>query len=151
MAIQTAQQPAPDKKPLAQAVEQAAETAASESSVAQAPPADLTIAEMTRIMDVASVLRNERSVAEQQLNLEDTKAMLRRKLIETAQITGDSVSEAEIDAAIEHYFDNLHEFDPPKASFETFLAHLYVARGTITRWAMVIGAAGAAWWAFAMM
>lgn len=129
MAIQTAQQPEQDQPRRASADDQ-----------------QLSIAEMVRVMDVASALKRERSIAERELNREETKQLLREKLMETARLTGDPVTEDEIDAAIEHYFDNLHEFQPPEASGETLLAHLYVMRTTIAKWACAIGVAAALWW-----
>ncbi|MEM8866512.1 MAG: DUF6384 family protein [Planctomycetota bacterium] len=107
---------------------------------------DLTIAEMTRIMDVAQALRRERTIAARELSQNETKRMLRQQLIETARVTGDPVTEAEIDAAIEHYFDTLHEFEPPEASLETFLAYLYVMRGEILAWTAFLGGGAAVLW-----
>lgn len=113
---------------------------------ASADETELSIAEMVRVMDVASALQRERSVAERELNREETKKLLREKLMETARLTGDPVTEDEIDAAIEHYFDNLHEFEPPKTSGESLLAHLYVMRAAIAKWACGIGVAAVVWW-----
>lgn len=109
--------------------------------------ADLTIAEMTRVMDVASVLRRERSLAEQQLDIATTKRMLREKLLETARLTGDPVTADEIDVAIEQYFATQHAFTPPKAGVESLLAHVYVARGAILRWVVGLGGLAALGWA----
>ncbi|MEM9184982.1 MAG: DUF6384 family protein [Planctomycetota bacterium] len=120
----------------------------------QAPPPasasgqELSIAEMTRIMDVASTLRRERLLATRELSVGDTHRMLRERLLETARVTGDPVTAAEIDAAIEHYFQSLHEFQPPAPGFETFLARLYVARNQILAWSAVLGGGAALAWAF---
>ncbi len=107
---------------------------------------DLSIAEMTRIMDVAATLRRERTVAQKELDLDDTKRMLRERLLDTARVTGDPVTREEIDAAIEHYFETQHEFHPPAAGMETFLAHLYVLRNKIAIGAAVLGGGLAVWW-----
>lgn len=126
-----------------------AQQAPTEQQAAAPPPAsDLSIAEMSRMLDVAAALRRERLVAEQQLNHDQTRAMLRERLLEAARVSGDPVSEQEIDAAIEAYFANLHEFQAPKPGFETFLAHLYVLRGPIAKWAAGIVAACLVWWGF---
>jgi hypothetical protein len=132
-----------------QSAQQTAPVKASESTAPAAatkPAEQLTIAEMTRIMDVVSTLRRERGVAQQQLNLDETKRLLRERLIETARVTGDKVSQVEIDVAIDQYFDQLHVFAPPKASAETLLAHVYVARHTIAKWAVGIGMTATLWW-----
>jgi hypothetical protein len=114
----------------------------------------LTLAEMTRVMDVARTLRKERSVAERELNREETIAMLRLKLREAADLAGDPVTDAEIEVAIKHYFANLHEFDPPEPGMETFLAGVYVRRYEIVGWTMAIAAAALltwGWWFSGMM
>ena len=102
----------------------------------------LTLAEMSRIMDVASTLRKERALVEQQLNIHQIKEKLRERLLEAAKVSGDSVTEAEVDAAVEQYYDRLHEFRDPPASFGKFLAHCWVLRKYLT--AAVVALAGAA-------
>jgi len=110
------------------------------------PQVDLSIEQMTRIMDVAATLRRERSIAQRELNQSETKRMLRDRLLETAKVTGDRVSEAEIDVAIEHYFETQHEFEAPGASVETLMAHLYVMRNKIAMGLAVVGGGLALWW-----
>ncbi|BBO33969.1 DUF6384 family protein [Lacipirellula parvula] len=102
----------------------------------------LSLAEMTRIMDVAATLRKERTLVEQQLNIDEIKAALRDRLLEAAKLNGDPVTPAEIDAAVEQYYDRLHEFRDPPASFSKFLAHCWVLRKYLT--AAVVALAGAA-------
>ncbi len=129
--VQVAQAPPPD------------DFEARRSAVAAAietPPEELTLEQTLRIMDVATTLRKEEAVVEQQLNLEETKAMLRKRLLEAAEITGEPLTEEQVDIAIEHYYDKLHVFDEPEWSFEYFLAHLYVMRGTIIKWTIALGA-----------
>lgn len=102
----------------------------------------LTLAEMSRIMDVASTLRKERALVEQQLNIDQIKAKLRERLLEAAKVSGDPITEKEVDAAVEQYYDRLHEFRDPPASFSKFLAHCWVLRKYLT--AAVVALAGAA-------
>lgn len=102
----------------------------------------LTLAEMSRIMDVASTLRKERALVEQQLNIGEIKEKLRERLLEAAKVSGDPITEAEVDAAVEQYYDRLHEFREPPASFTKFLAHCWVLRKALT--AAVVAVAGAA-------
>ena len=45
----------------------------------------LTLAEMSRIMDVASELRKEQALVEQQLNIDEIKVKLRERLLEAAK------------------------------------------------------------------
>lgn len=102
----------------------------------------LTLVEMSRIMDVASELRKEQALVEQQLNIDEIKVKLRERLLEAAKVSGDPISEAEVDAAVEQYYDRLHEFRDPPASFSKFLAHCWVLRKYIT--AAVVALAGGA-------
>lgn len=114
----------------------------------------LTLDEMTRVMDVARTLRKERSIAERELNREETIRLLRLKLREAADLAGDPVTDQQIEVAIEHYFANLHEFDPPDTSWETTLAHFYVRRNQILGWGLALAAAGLltwGWWFSGLM
>jgi len=128
-AVQVAQAPPPDDS-----------TAATSVTAAQTPPQQLTIEETLRIMDVATTLRKEQVVAHEQLNIEETKAMLRERLLAAAQVTGERLTEAQVDLAIEHYYDKLHVFEEPQWSVELMLAHLYVMRGTMIKWTVALGA-----------
>jgi len=91
-------------------------------------PTNLPLAEMLRIMDVARTLRQEREVAREQFNREEARTLLRERLKASTEITGSQVTEEEIDAAIESYFNNLHTFHNPPWGVQVFLAHLYVRR-----------------------
>jgi len=128
-AVQVAQAPPPDESSRSASVE-----------AGQTPTQQLTLEETLRIMDVATTLRKEQSVVEQQLNIEETKAMLRERLLAAAQVTGERLTEQQVDIAIEHYYDKLHVFEPPKWSLSLAMAHLYVMRGTIVKWVVTIGA-----------
>ncbi|HMO84602.1 MAG TPA: DUF6384 family protein [Lacipirellulaceae bacterium] len=88
----------------------------------------LSLKEMSRILDVAGALRKERALVEQQLNIDQIKQALRERLLAAAQLAGDQVTAAEVDAAIEQYYDRLHDFREPPASFAMFFAHLWVRR-----------------------
>ncbi len=115
------------------------------SEAAEAAPDQLSIEQTLRIMDVATTLRKEQAVVHQQLNIEETKAMLRERLLDAAKVTGEPLTEEQVNIAIEHYYDKLHVFEEPEWSFELAMAHLYVMRNKILTWAAVLGAAGAAY------
>ena len=80
------------------------------------------------MMDVATALRKQREEVHTQLNIEDTKADLSRRLQATAQVTGETLGEEEISAAIDSYFSDLYAFKDPKRNFQYHLATLYVDR-----------------------
>ncbi len=96
---------------------------------------------MLHVLDVARTLRRDQEVVESELNKEELFASLRERLLAAAEAAGDNVSQAEVDAAIEIYFNNLHTYSDPPWSFSVFLAHLYVRRRELTIWLSV--AAGA--------
>lgn len=80
------------------------------------------------MMDMARTLRDERAAVEREFNADETRALLREKLLASTKISGDTITPAEVDAAIELYFNNLHTYRDPPLRFEVFLAHLYVRR-----------------------
>ena len=108
---------------------------------------DLTIAETLRVMDVARQMRDQRETAEEMFRRDDLRLKLREKLLRTAQISGDTVSEAEIEAAISQYFDNLHTYKDPPAGLHSGLAHLWIWRHRLLAGVVALAAAG--WWFFA--
>ena len=107
----------------------------------------LSLAETMRIMDVAGALRQQRERAEQEFAVDEVRLHLRRQLLETARVTGDCVTEHEVDAAIEHYFENLHTFHEPPGSVSVFFARLYIRRWALFLIASAVVAVGllAAW------
>ncbi len=109
-------------------------------------PANLPLGEMLRIMDVARTLRQERDVAREQFNREEARVLLRQRLKASTEITGSEVTEDEIDAAIEAYFNNLHTYRDPPWGLQVFLAHLYVRRVPTLVAAVAIGLLSAAAW-----
>lgn len=113
------------------------------AAAAEAPPQELTIEQTLRIMDVATLLRKEQAAVQQQLNLEETKAMLRTRLLDAAKVTGENLTVEQVDVAIEHYYDKLYVFKNPTWSLELMAAHLYVMRGTLIKWTLALGAVGA--------
>ena len=120
------------KAPLATKDRDAAQENAGDSGQVAQP--ELSLQDMSRIMEVASTLRKERASAQQQLNLDETKALLRARLLETTKVTGARLTPAEVDRAIEQYYDNLHTFAEPPLSFSGVLAHLYVRRALLLKW-----------------
>lgn len=95
------------------------------------PGEDLSLNEMLRVMDVAREMRRNRTIAEEMFRRDDVRAELRAKLMRSAQLAGDRVTEAEVDAAIGHYFQNLHTYSDPPPSLKRRLAHAWVWRGRI--------------------
>lgn len=116
-----------------------------EAAVEPAAKLDLSLEEMSRIMDVAVALRRERNVAETELNRDETLRVLREKLREAAAVSGGTLTDAEIDAAIRQYYDRLHAYQEPPSSWETFLAHVYIRRTQIAVAITAIGGAILAW------
>ncbi|MCA9136763.1 MAG: hypothetical protein KDB00_08390 [Planctomycetales bacterium] len=113
------------------------------------PGQELTLQETLRVMDVAREMRDQREKAEEMFRRDDMRAALRDKLMRTAQLSGDNVTEAEIDAAIGQYMDTLHTYTDPKSGFKNFIAHCWIWRDRIM-WSMAgaAAAAGGLWYFF---
>lgn len=95
------------------------------------PGEGLSLNEMLRVMDVARELRRNRDVAEEMFRRDDVRAELRAKLMRSAAIAGDRVTESEIDAAIDQYFTNLNTYADPPSGLKSVLAHSWVWRRKI--------------------
>ncbi|MEM9586391.1 MAG: DUF6384 family protein [Planctomycetota bacterium] len=133
-----------------------AQATRSRSDAMRMPGQDLTLKETLRVMDVAREMRERRETAEQMFRRDDLRTQLRDKLLRTARLSGDTVTEAEIDAAISQYMETLHTYQEPEAGFQSFLAHCWVWRrrilaGTLIAAAAIAGIlflAGPALWPF---
>lgn len=105
------------------------------------PGEEMTIAETLRVMDVAREMREQRESAEEMFRHDEVRVRLREKLMRTAAMSGDRVTEAEIDAAIDQYLANLHTYTGPERGFKTFMAHCWINRYRIAAAAITVGAA----------
>ena len=92
------------------------------------PSAELSLTETLRVLEVARSLQRERSVAEQALARNELRDTLRRRLLDAAVVTGDTVTEADIDTAIDQYFARQHDYVDPPMSFSVVLAHFWIRR-----------------------
>ena len=73
------------------------------------PEESLSLQETLRVMDVAREMRDQRETAEEMFRRDDLRLQLRDKLVRTARMSGDNVTEAEIELAIEQFFDSAHK------------------------------------------
>lgn len=124
-------------------------SAASRNARVPAPtkPADeLSLPEMLRVMDLARVLREERASLEREFNVTEARSLLRQKLLASTEITGEQLTPAEVDQAIDQYFASLHTYRDPPLSFEVLLAHLYVRRWMLTWTLLGLAFVGTALW-----
>ncbi|MEM9366294.1 MAG: DUF6384 family protein [Planctomycetota bacterium] len=110
------------------------------------PGEDLTLAETLRVMDVAREMRDERRTAEEMFRHDEVRLQLREKLMRTARMSGDDVTEEQLDAAIEQYLANQHVYETPPASISKFFAYCWIWRARIAMAATAAAAAGA--WLF---
>ena len=109
---------------------------------------DLTLVETLRVLEVARGLRQEREVAEVALARDEIRTLMRKRLLDAAVITGDKISESDVDAAIEQYFATQHTYQDPPMSFSVLLAHLWVRRLSLL---LIIGLMFLAWIVFTWM
>lgn len=99
--------------------------------------ASLSIAEMVRVLDVASEVRRKQEVLAQQWNAEEARAELKEKLRATGQTTGETLTDEQINAAIDWYYNRLHRFQAAKPGIGLAIAHVYVRRNQIAFWGAV--------------
>ena len=125
---------------------QAQQTQPQPSPEVQIPGHELTLEETLRVMDVARELRDRRETAEEMFRRDDLRGQLRDKLVRTARMSGDNVSEAEIDAAIGQYFETLHRYQDPEPGMKSFLAHCWVWRGRILAGLATAATVAAGFW-----
>ncbi len=97
-------------------------------------------------MDVARAVREEQLTVEQQFHIEETRAKIRERLIASAQVAGDNVTAAEVDTAIQLYFDNLHIYRDPPWGFQRLLAQLYVWHVRVLSVLALVGVLGLGVW-----
>ncbi|WP_235908814.1 DUF6384 family protein [Roseiconus nitratireducens] len=110
---------------------------------------ELTLEETLRVMDVAREMREQRQAAEEMFHRDDMRKALRDKLMRTARLSGDSVTEQEIDAAIDQYMETRYTYEDPKAGFKNFMAHCWVWRDRILfSLAGLAATAGGLWYFF---
>ena len=103
-------------------------------TTATLPPMDdqPQLADMVRILDVAAEMRSDRELASREFAVDDAKQLLRERLLASARLTGDTATPAEIDAAIEQYYQSLYTFKEPRWRLAIVMAHMYVRRIGIT-------------------
>ena len=112
---------------------------ASTSTISETSPAvplsgfakDLTLVETLRVLEVARGLQQEREVATVALARDQIRSLMRKRLMDAAAITGDKITEADIDAAIEQYFATQNTYADPPWSFSIAMAHLWIRRMSI--------------------
>lgn len=110
------------------------------------PSQNLTLEETLRVMDVAREMRDRRESAEEMFRRDDLRSQLRDKIMRTARLAGDKVTEAEVDAAIAQYFETLHTYEDPEAGMSSFLAHCWVWRGRILMGAAAFATVASSFW-----
>jgi hypothetical protein len=99
---------------------------------------ELTLSETLRVLEVARGLRNERQEAAVALARAEVRQMMRQRLLDAAAITGDPITEADIDAAIDQYFVTQHLYSDPPLSFSVFLAYVWIRRFRVLAFLIVI-------------
>jgi hypothetical protein len=127
-----------------------------QAAQAQAPPKairdlnlpgqNLTLEETLRVMDVAREMRDRRESAEEMFRRDDLCSQLRDKIMRTAKLAGDNVSEAEVDAAIQQYFEKLHTYEDPRAGISSLIAHCWIWRDRIMIGAAALAAVAGGFW-----
>jgi hypothetical protein len=95
---------------------------------------DLSLNDFLNMADVASAARQLDEEVDTQLNLDERKTGLRKKLLDAANARGEPLTPAQADIAVENFFSGLYSFKEPKRNFETRLAEVYVDRVRIGKY-----------------
>lgn len=125
---------------------EAARVGARRGNLSRLPGQELSLKETLRVMDVAREMRDQRETAEEMFRRDDLRNKLRDKLVRTARLSGDNVTDAEIDAAIAQYFETLHTYDEPEGGMKRFLAHCWIWRGRIMAGAAALATVVGSYW-----
>ena len=104
--------------------------------------------ETLRVLEVARGLRQEREMAEVALARDEVRTLMRKRLMDAAVITGDKITESDVDAAIEQYFATQHTYQDPPMSFGVLLAHVWIRRYSLS---IIISLILFVWMVFAWM
>ncbi|QDS96588.1 hypothetical protein FF011L_54000 [Roseimaritima multifibrata] len=110
------------------------------------PGENLSLNEMLRVMDVAREMGRDRATAEKMFQQEGVRAQIREKLLRSARLSGDQVTEAEIDAAIDQYFAGLNVYQDPPLNFNKMLAYAWIWSRYLTAAAGAVAAMVAMIW-----
>ena len=92
---------------------------------------NINLNDFLNMVDVASAARHLDEAVDKELKLDDKKTELRKKLLDAANASGEPLTPAQADVAVENFFKGLYSFKEPKRTFETKLAELYVDRAKI--------------------
>lgn len=93
--------------------------------------AEITLQEMLGILDDARGLREDRELLQRVLNQDQLRQQLRERLLNSVRLTGDAVTEDEVEAAISVYFARQHVYRRPRWTPLTWLAYLYIHRNLV--------------------
>jgi len=86
-----------------------------------------------KIMDVATAVRQQREQVSKHLDIEEQKKDIIKRLKATYEVTGEKLTDEEIEAAIDSFFSGLYSFKEPEKDFSYKLAEKYIDRGRIFR------------------
>ena len=111
---------------------------------------NLKLDEFLMMVDVATTVRQKQEEVNQQLNIDEVKAELRGKLQNTSRVTGEQLTDFQIESAINSYFEGLYSFKEPQRDLGTKFAEIYVDRVRLTKRfgippLIAAGAAGLIW------
>jgi len=91
------------------------------------------ILEYLQIMDVADALRRQQQAVEKELNVDEQRAAIREHLKSTYAEMGESVSDQQLERAIDRYFSQMYDFPEHTKNFAYSLACWYVNRNRIAK------------------
>ena len=94
---------------------------------------ELRLDDFLRVVDVATAIRQRQEEAGQQLDIHEARDKLKEKLRETSRITGENLTDSQIESSVDSYFEGLYSFNEPERNLGTRFADMYVERRRLTR------------------
>ncbi len=104
-----------------------------------ADPKPQSLDDVMMAMDVVDTLRHRSRLVETELNAGDRRAELIDRLKEIYASQGIEVTEEILAEGVKALEESRFTYEPPKPSFKTKLAHLYISRGRWMRIFLLIG------------
>jgi hypothetical protein len=94
---------------------------------------EIDFQDLLRIDDIYSILDDADKEVQKQLNMDQTRADIKQRLIAAAKERGDNVNEALIEKSIDFFFQGLYTFKEPVRDLGFGLANAYIERVKIAK------------------
>lgn len=91
---------------------------------------------MLSVMDLASELRGQRERAKTLIDLDGERETIKKKILDSAKISGEDLTDDELNRALDAYYQGLRRFKTPEEGISHKLARLYIKR---SKYGLILG------------